>query len=135
MLKLTKAEEKAKAVHVAALRTAELELDGALETFCRKMAALCDELRDANLKHAIALETIRDWRDGLVQRWQEEIDERSDKWHDSDAGNATKEWVEAWDAIDLDEVELDLPDELSVPEFEAADNLEDLGDAPETGDE
>lgn len=132
MLKLTKAEEKEKATHVAALRMAEIELNSAIEVFCTNMAALCEDLRHATGKHATALVAIRDWRDALVQRLEAEVEERSDKWHDSDTGGATKDWVEAWSEIDLDEIEIDLPDAIDPPEFEQADNLEDLGDAPDT---
>lgn len=56
------------------------------------------------------------------------MDERSDKWRESDAASVYEEWKSSWEQ-DLDEIELDEPEEIATSfDDSAADILRDLED-------
>lgn len=64
-----------------------------------------------------ALEKAREFRDEIVGAMQEYHSERSEKWQEGDAGSAYQEWIDAWEAMELDE--LPEPDEIDIPEHAA----------------
>ena len=130
-LKLTKAEQKQRDEHVANLRLCEACLTSAVEEFNTSLSMISDELRKAHMAHAVVLRDVRDWHQELVGRLEGEMENRSDKWLDSDAGATAQEWLNGWSSADLDEVELEYPDEIEVPELEQAQQLEELDAEPE----
>ena len=58
------------------------------------------------------------------------FDERSTNWQEGDAGQSYESWMDEWntDLEELDEVEL--PDEMDEPEFEAITALRELPEQP-----
>ena len=66
-----------------------------------------------------------------VQADQEQyLGDRSDAWHDSESGRAYKEWAAAW-SVSLDAIDCCCPDDMDMPEMEAADILRELSVMPE----
>jgi hypothetical protein len=55
--------------------------------------------------------------------------DRSDQWHEGDAGQAYEEWKDAW-GIDLDELDITLPDEIDEVTLDAVEVLRVLPDHP-----
>ena len=62
---------------------------------------------------------VETFRDGVVQQMDTFYDERSEKWQESDAGNAYQSWKDEWEGLDCSEV-----DEVDEPDLDLMDNLE-----------
>lgn len=90
----------------------------------------------ANLNALIAsyneeLEGARGFVEDLSSAMESYSDERSEKWHDSDAGSAYSEWKDNFDSAELDEVS---PYEPDLSELEGSfghpEILEELPQSP-----
>jgi len=55
--------------------------------------------------------------------------ERSERWHESDAGSAYADWQTEWE-MEIDRVEIDRPDDIEIPDSDAAEHLELLPESP-----
>lgn len=55
--------------------------------------------------------------------------DRSERWHESDAGQAHADWMSGWE-LDLEEVDVDLPEEVEELILEAVEVLRDLPEHP-----
>lgn len=55
-----------------------------------------------------------------------EYDDKSESWQESDRAGEVDEWVQAWEDAQLEELQLELPQEVDAPEFGAFDTLNDL---------
>lgn len=74
------------------------------------------------------LAEVEGFKDDMMNAMQEYMDERSDRWCDTEAGQNYSSWKDEWDLLDVDQLEmLDIPD---MPDMEHAANLEDLPDEP-----
>jgi len=54
------------------------------------------------------------------------INERSEKWQESDAASAFGEWRDSWQEISGGEIELEEPEDVEIPESETADAFSNL---------
>jgi len=71
-----------------------------------------------------------EWAEGLFSDMQSYYDERSDKWQEGDAGQSYDAWKSEYESLDVDEVDIEFPEDLEVPGCDVADNLESLPDEP-----
>ncbi len=106
-----------------------------------------EELQDAIARHNQLLNAAHNEIEALVGRYNEVRQEaqdfiegihneqeaysndRSDHWHEGDAGQAHDGWKDAW-GVELEEVDITLPDEIEEVALDAADVLQDLPDRP-----
>lgn len=106
-----------------------------------------EELQDSIARHNLLLEAARNEIEALAGRYNEVRQEaqdfiegvhneqeayasdRSDQWQGSDAGEAYGEWAEAWD-VDLEELDITLPDEIEEVTLDAVEALRVLPDNP-----
>jgi hypothetical protein len=129
MKKLSKAQVAEKQQHVTKLR----EMQGALEKAVADYNARLDELKGPveqalhNLNAQIAL--VNEWVYGLSGEMNEHFDTKSDRWQESDRGQAYNNWKEDSSA-ELDEVEINFPDPMEEPEITCADEMEDRAEGP-----
>ncbi len=77
-----------------------------------------------------AVVAANEWQESLAETMQGYADERSEKWQEGDAGQAYEAWKAAYEEA-FDEIEIDAPEPIDVPEDAAADELEGRPDAPE----
>jgi hypothetical protein len=91
-----------------------------------RIVAILEKARSAlsvafvNYSHA--LEEAREFRDDLVTDWRDEISDKSEKWRESERGEATAALVDAWEGLEF-EGEF-------VPEIDLG-HAEALAEAPE----
>lgn len=57
---------------------------------------------------------------------QSYYDDRSEKWQESDRGSCFQVWLDEWDSTELEEIELTMPEETDVPEFQAVEAITEL---------
>lgn len=65
----------------------------------------------------------------LADNMDNYYDDRSDKWREGDAGQAYYDWKEQW-SHPFEQVELDIPYELEMPEVEAIELIGSLENEP-----
>lgn len=64
------------------------------------------------------------WRDEIVSDMSNYQSERSEKWMEGEAGQAYQEWIDEWEAAELESLETpEMPDELEYPHSDEIDNL------------
>jgi chromosome segregation ATPase len=102
------------------------DVNEAIEAANEKISEYNGAISDLNGLIAEAEE----WRDGIVYQMEAYIEERSEKWHDSDAGQTYAGWKSEYENVDfsaVDEVE-------EIPEVEEADFSidDDIGALSET---
>lgn len=113
----------------------------------QRLSEVGEDLQGAIARHNLLLEAARNEIEALVGRYNEVRQEaqdfiegvhdeqesyssdRSDRWHEGDAGEAYGEWKDAW-GIDLEEVDITLPDEIGEVTLDAVEVLRDLPDHP-----
>lgn len=152
--KLNSQETKTRAALAEELRSLAADVEEAVEQFNSEADALWSDLAAAieefNAKRAEAfqgvesainaynekLDEARGLRDDVAGRLEDEWSEKSEKWQESDKGEAASNMKTEWENADLDdfeieeieEIEIDEPGELEAPDLTHADLLEELPD-------
>lgn len=124
MKQLTEKQQANREGLISELRTKASDISDAYQV----LQAAHDELYNAVTAYNFVVAAAASLRDDLVTAMQEYYDERSDQWHESDAGSDYQSWIDAWEGSEFDEIETpDLPDEPDCPH---ADDLAELPDGP-----
>ena len=127
-IKLTKSENKRRDELVA-----ELEFDGsALHAAMEEAFNLINEANAiaaaAYAEYNETLANAREFAQDIASRLREELDARSEKWLESDKGQAATEMVERWESDEFDDLEWEDIDPPEQPDPEWRDALENLPD-------
>jgi hypothetical protein len=94
--------------------------------FQRTRVALHAAVQDYNImveRHNRSLARAREFVETVAAELRDAVDEKSDKWKDSDAGQAAEGMVEEWENARLEDVELLQVLEPDPPHFEESLNL------------
>jgi hypothetical protein len=131
MKSLTKQQTTDRADIAARLRDAASDIESAVEKFNVATAEAKGELEAAVMTYNERMAEADEFRDVTVGDMQGHYDERSEKWQESERGQAYLNWINEWEGAELGEVEIDFPNDLETPDLSAADVLEGLPDDPE----
>lgn len=129
-MKLSKVQKAEKATHVEAITTAYSHVEVAIDDFNAAMALAWKDVEGALAARAEVIEEANTWRESIVEQMQDFSADKSEKWTESDNGQAHADWETAWDdefsaALDIAE-----PETIELPDDEVASALEELPDAP-----
>lgn len=114
------------------LRSAESDLESAIERFNEQMREEFALVSAAVTEYNEAVEMAKDLRDRISEAITDYMADRSDRWHESERGSAYETWRDALDGIALDPIEIPQPDEIEAPDDKASESLEsDWQDEPE----
>lgn len=142
-LKITKAERTALAAIILAIdnerdsaNAARRLLSERIEEVRDDLALLLSEANQAIADYNGSLEEFTSWRDVVAGRLNEEVGEKSDKWHESDKASEVADWIQTLESIEPEEVEelddIDLPEVgEEIGEGDFVSEVNDLADAPE----
>jgi hypothetical protein len=142
-LKITKAERTALAAIILAIDTQRDVMNAARQALAARISEVRDELdqlvseaNQATADYNGELEEFTGWRDVVAGRLNEEVGEKSDKWHESDKASEVADWISTLESIEPEEVEeldeIDLPDvSEEIEEGDFVTEVNDLADAPE----
>jgi len=120
--KLTKEQTAARDALAGRLEEAREKLDSAVVTAAR--GVLQEEIDAYNG----LLSEVKSFADDVAQDWENDFEEKSERWQDGDTGQAVRELIEAWQNVDFEGVDIDTPDpEVS---FDAEVHSELLTDLP-----
>ena len=127
MKRLNKAQLKIRSELTDALRTAQTKVGQAI---LEVNSVIDGQLNDAIAEYNGALSELESFRDEIVSEMETYINERSDKWRDSDAASNYDSWKQDWDGVLLDEIEQ--IDNIEEPDLSHADEFEGLAEEVES---
>ncbi len=79
---------------------------------CERREALLAELREKLIAYNDARNAWEEFREEIQAKIADHIADKSDKWQDSDEGQAHNTWAEAWEEETPEEL-----DEGQIPEY------------------
>jgi len=130
-LKLSKAQLTTREEIVSRLRLTHDDLSRAMVVFNEALAAARDVIQPQIDAHSEVMQAAREFAGEVVAGAQEAIDAKPEDWLNSVKGQAATSFLEAWEDLDLDADEVDLPEDLEGLDPELADTLADAPIKPE----
>jgi tRNA U54 and U55 pseudouridine synthase Pus10 len=135
MTKLNKKQIKEQAEIVAEIRKSGEALQTAVRAYDVDKTSSWEAIRAAQKAYNETADKACEFCSNIAEQIGAYMDERSEKWQDSDKGQAFSDWKDAWESFECDPVECD-----NIEDFEewaqewdaqAAEYLEELMDVPE----
>lgn len=112
----------------------ELEREAIVKSLRRLADKAKEAIEDLNHEIEIANICIREYneavlsaarfRDTIVKKMQDYVDEHSDAWEESEAGEEYLAWKASWEELDFEGI--DPVEEIDPPEIDNAESLEEL---------
>lgn len=124
MFKLTKAELAQRADLVAALSIASGVLTDAIDEFNASLAAAREKLESIVNDYNETLSKARDFAEDIAQSRRDEWNDKSERWQESEAGQNANAFVDEWEGIELDDIEIEFPEPIEEPDITHGDDLE-----------
>lgn len=119
-LKLSKKQQAERDELIASLAAAKEQLIEARQSVEDAVSQYNDRVNEVNEVAA----SINEFCENIVSRAEEEMEGRSEKWLESDRGEAAAAWIEDWQNVSLDImecIEVDFPDDgPDADDFEQA---------------
>lgn len=128
-MKLTSDQESRRQSIVERLRVQREVIEARVDDFNGAASTAWDRVRLALEDYESVRTEAEELRDEVVSDGESAISDKSEKWQEGEKGQAASSWVEEWSGLDLEEIELEEPDEIEIPDLSHADDLEAL---PET---
>lgn len=126
MTKLSKSQLSERDTLTSELRDRRSDLDDAIESFNDKISALyADHVAPALEAYNEAVDAANQWRGDIACSIADYISDRSDKWQESDKGQAVESWRSEFDG-ELESAELVTPELLELDLEDAAELIEQL---------
>lgn len=125
--KFTKEDLARRDEYVTNLRAEWRRVDKAVEAYNAAMSENKAELEKLIGHYNNELGEASGWMEDVCSRLSAEYDEKSEKWQESERGEAVRSWIDELEGLDLEwEVSPDLPEELQLDEPEHADTLDQI---------
>lgn len=110
------------------LQTAKAKISEAVDKYNESVSELRAPVEVVVTEYNEILGEVRTLCNTVANKAQDAVDEKSESWQDSDRGQSAIEWQLAWEGIELDDVDYQWPDELTI---ESPQHDQDLQDLPE----
>lgn len=125
MRKLSTRQEAERDEIGAELEEAEKALEDEVSSFNEDVKRMFEDRVQPLLdKVNAARDRARSLRDDVVAQMEDYAGERSERWAESDAGQAYEEWKDRWEGLDLEDAEMEDPSELDAPDAAAREFLD-----------
>lgn len=131
MKKLDKATLARREELAGALRERKETLDAAVEKMNEAIEEHWEDVQEAMDAYNETAAEATQWISEVGQEIEDHIDSMSEKWQEGDKGQQFATWRDAYNA-DVEEVQLEKPEPLEVDLSDAADELEQLPESPDT---
>lgn len=124
--KLNKTESARKNELLVALQLKQSALEDALRVYNEEASTAFGKLEAAKVSYNEALDEARSFAQDIASEQREDYDDHSEKWQEGDNGTSAQEWISQWEDVDLDDLELEEPEEITLetPQTEAFEALE-----------
>ena len=123
---LTKAESARRDGYVKELNEKAAVIEDAVRVYNEGVAALRETLEKTITDYNETLGEARGFAEDIASAAEAAIDAKSEKWQEGEKGQAAANWRDEWQAVELEEIEIEWPDELESPDPDHATNLEAL---------
>jgi hypothetical protein len=127
--RLSKDQEQTKQGLVAAALRKRDDLEKQVEAYNAAVQAAWEKLTAAVEDVNAAITDLNTFIDEAVADMEAHIEGRSERWQESDAGQNYVAWKDQWLAATLEDVELDQPEDIDVPDM-PVEQVEELPDEP-----
>jgi DNA anti-recombination protein RmuC len=125
MKRVTKADSEQLESFARCLREKHEEITAILAEI---NSTISGELNQKIAEYNGILNDADELRNEIVGRMEDYSGERSEKWSESEAGENYTAWMQEWQDISLEEIEA--VDELTLDDFDEADEIEALNHGP-----
>lgn len=122
--RLSKEEFQQRAALVEKLEAGATALANAVETYNAALEAAKGPLEAALEVYNELLDEARGFAQDVASQADQDISEKSERWQESDKGQAAQEWKGEWEDLSLDDVEIELPEPIDFGELQHAGDLE-----------
>lgn len=129
--KLTAAEAKQRDALRDALTDAAELLQAAVAEYNAVMTEHAEKVQAALDAYNQAVSEARYFRDDIVAEREDDYGDKSEKWQESEKGEAVRSWIDEWEGAELDDLEIEFPEELDEPDAAHADTLDNLPESAE----
>jgi hypothetical protein len=133
MNRLSKTQLAEKVRLLQQLRRVGSKVEEALADFNRKVEEAKAPVDQAVEEYNAVLAEAKAFAEGIAADAQSHYDDKSEKWQEGERGQAYQAWVSEWENVNLDDLEVELPGEVELPELNAVDELDCIADEPGTG--
>lgn len=124
--KLSKQERAQRDEHVERLENAWGELEQAISTYNGEAEKLKPPVELAIEKYNEMMAAAKEFAEQVAKRIEEKYDEKSEKWQEGEKGQVAAEFRDAWQHMDMEEIELRWPEEVSIDDPDHAPELAEL---------
>lgn len=129
--RLTRKELDRRAEIVELLNDLSANIVEAVSVFNAQLDALREPVTAAVEAYNNALNDAREFAADMAVQADNDITDKSDRWHGSERGQAAIAWRDEWQNLSLDDLDLALPEAV---EFDEPQHAGDLESAPESAD-
>lgn len=126
-MKLTKQEQEQKAEWEKKLTAARKTLQDAVDIYNTQLESLTDVLNDVLKEYNGIINACTAFCEDIGDEIDSQIEERSERWLESDKGQATVSWCDQWKDFACLQEEIEWPDELVL---ESDDFIEEFANLP-----
>lgn len=123
---LTKPLQKERDALLDKLRGAATDVQTAISDMNEAMADHKTSVEEAQEVYNELLGELQAFRDARVEEWRGEYDEKSEKWQEGERAETVSSWIEEYEGIDLEDINIDLPDDVDEPDMDHADSFAEL---------
>jgi hypothetical protein len=126
--KLSKAELEQRSKLIERLNEAHGKLEAAINGYNEQVAELREPVEQAVSTYNEELAEAAAFAAQIAESRQGEYDDKSDKWQEGDKASAAADWISEWENFEADEIEIEWPDELELPDTGHSENLEGIAE-------
>jgi chromosome segregation ATPase len=116
MRSISKSQQRDIYTAIDACKEAAEALEKAIDEFNAAVAPFREKLEAARDHYNEKVTDLRSVYGDIAGEARSYYSERSERWQESEAGQAYSEWVDRLDEIELEEIELEVPEELEPPD-------------------
>lgn len=125
MRRLSKQELQQRDEFADALETSRNKLCDAVDKFNSKITELYEPVAGLVEEYNGIAADAQNWRDDILSQMDDYMSERSEKWLESDTGQAYQEWKDSWESLSIEQFNIEQPEGIDLPEIEGPEALRD----------
>lgn len=116
MKKFTKQQSKDVSDAQDACQIASEELQTAIDAYNEAVGPQRDAVKAALDTYNEKVADLKGVYEDIAGEARDYYDNRSEKWQEGDTGQAYQEWLDSLESPDLDDAEIEIPEDLEFPE-------------------
>ena len=110
LFKLGKEETAQRDEIAVRLEQAREKLETAVSAFNDALLAARGTLQTEIDEYNVVLAEAKTFADDVAQNWENDFEEKSERWQESDTGESVRAMIETWQSVDLESIDIDMPE-------------------------